>query len=142
MIIPSSLDWWILTVAHLVGGDRAVAEDLNQETWLEALDGIDQCDATRGSFRNWLFGIARKRVALHYRRRALAGNATSFSDQSGESAELGDIYVLPEDVLEQVLQGGLGAPVGTGPVVHDAAAAVAVPVHDLAIARADVFGDE
>jgi hypothetical protein len=58
-------------VFHLVGRDRAVAEDLNQETWLEALDGIDQCDADRGTFRNWLFGIARKRVALHYRRRAL-----------------------------------------------------------------------
>ena len=89
-------------VFHLVGGDRAVAEDLNQETWLEALDGIDQCDATRGSFRNWLFGIARRRVALYYRRRALAGNATSFSGQFEEAAELGDISVLPKDVLEQV----------------------------------------
>jgi RNA polymerase sigma-70 factor (ECF subfamily) len=64
-------------VFHLVGGDRTVAEDLNQETWLEALNRIGQCDATRGSFRNWLFGIARKRVALHYRRRVLAGNPTS-----------------------------------------------------------------
>ena len=89
-------------VFHLVGGDRAVAEDLNQETWLEALDGIEQCDAARGSFRNWLFGIARKRVALHYRRRALAGNPTSLSDQFGEAAESGEISVLPEDVLEQV----------------------------------------
>jgi RNA polymerase sigma-70 factor (ECF subfamily) len=89
-------------VFHLVGGDRAVAEDLNQETWLKALDGIDQCDATRGSFRNWLFGIARKRVALHYRRRAVAGNPTSLSDQFGETAELGDNSVLPKDVLEQV----------------------------------------
>ena len=30
-------------VFHLVGGDRAVAEDLNQETWLAAMDGIDHC---------------------------------------------------------------------------------------------------
>ncbi len=89
-------------VFHLVGGDRTVAEDLNQETWLEALNCIDQCDADRGSFRNWLFGIARKRVALHYRRRALAGHATSFRGQFEESAEWGDISVLPEDVLEQV----------------------------------------
>src|SRR3990172_12838076 len=89
-------------VFHLVGGERVIAEDLNQETWLEALDGIDQCDATRGRFRNWLFGIARKRVALHYRRRALAGNPTSLSDQFGEAAEWGDISVLPKDVLEQV----------------------------------------
>jgi len=89
-------------VFHLVGGDRAVAEDLNQETWLEALDGIDQCDATRGSFRNWLFGIARKRVALHYRRRALIGNPMSLCGQFEEVAELGDSSILPEDVLEQV----------------------------------------
>jgi RNA polymerase sigma-70 factor (ECF subfamily) len=89
-------------VFHLVGGDRTVAEDLNQETWLEALDGIDQCDTVQGSFRNWLFGIARKRVALHYRRRALAGNPTSLSDQFGKAAELGDNSVMPEDVLEQV----------------------------------------
>ncbi len=91
-------------VFHVVGGDRTVAEDLNQETWLEALDGIDQCDATRGSFRNWLFGIARKRVAMHYRRRALAGNATSFSGPIEESVELGETSVLPQDVLEQVEQ--------------------------------------
>lgn len=89
-------------VFHLVGGDPAVAEDLNQETWLEALDGIEQCDATRGSFRNWLFGIARRRVALYYRRRALAGNQTWLADQSGEAAKPGDFSVLPEDVLEQV----------------------------------------
>jgi RNA polymerase sigma-70 factor (ECF subfamily) len=89
-------------VFHLVGGDRAVAEDLNQETWLEAVDGIDQCDATRGSFRNWLFGIARNRVAIHYRRRAMAGNPTLLSDPFEESAELEDISLLPEDVLEQV----------------------------------------
>ena len=89
-------------VFHLVGGDRTVAEDLNQETWLEAMDAIDHCDATRGNFRNWLFGIARKRVALHYRRRTLAGNPAPLGDQFEESAELEDISVLPEDVLEQV----------------------------------------
>ena len=91
-------------VFHLVGGDRMVAEDLNQETWLEALNGIDQCNAAQGSFRNWLFGIARKRVAMYYRRRALAGNPASLGDPFGEAAASGDISVLPEDVLEQVEQ--------------------------------------
>jgi RNA polymerase sigma-70 factor, ECF subfamily len=89
-------------VFHLVGGDRAVAEDLNQETWLEALDGIDLCNAAQGSFRNWLFGIARKRVALHYRRGTLAGNPRSLCGQFEELAELGKGSILPEDVLEQV----------------------------------------
>jgi RNA polymerase sigma-70 factor, ECF subfamily len=94
-------------VFHLVRGDRAVAEDLNQEVWLEAVGGINQCDATRGSFRDWLFGIARKRVALHYRRRALAANPTLLADQSAESAKGGDCSVLPEDMLEQVERGSV-----------------------------------
>ena len=88
-------------VFHLVGGNRALAEDLNQEIWLEAMDGIDQCDATRGNFRNWLFGIARRRVALHFRRSAMVGQGKSLGDQA---AELGDISTLPEDVLEHVEQ--------------------------------------
>jgi RNA polymerase sigma-70 factor, ECF subfamily len=91
-------------VFHLVGGDRTVAQDLTQEAWLEAVDGIDQCDETRGSFRNWLFGIARKRVALHFRRRALAGPPSSLSGSYVEAIELADTSVLPEDVLEQVEQ--------------------------------------
>ncbi len=89
-------------VFHLVGGDRGVAEDLNQEIWLEAMDRIDHCDAARGSFRNWLFGIARRRVALHYRRRALAGNPTSLAGQPEQPAKPGDSSILPEDVREQV----------------------------------------
>ncbi len=89
-------------VFHLVGGQRTIAEDLNQETWLEAMDGIDNCNAALGSFRNWLFGVARKRVALHYRRRALAGNPTLLGDQVAGMAELGGDSILPEDVLEQL----------------------------------------
>lgn len=91
-------------VFHLVGGDRTVAQDLTQEAWLEAVDGIGHCDAARGSFRNWLFGIARKRVALHFRRRALAGSASSLSGSYVEAIELADISSLPEEALEQVEQ--------------------------------------
>jgi RNA polymerase sigma-70 factor, ECF subfamily len=91
-------------VFHLVGSDRAAAEDLNQETWLEAIDGIDRFKAAKGSLRNWLFGIARRRVALHYRRRALAANKTLLGEQFTEAIELGTNLILPEDVLQQVEQ--------------------------------------
>jgi RNA polymerase sigma-70 factor, ECF subfamily len=94
-------------VFHLVGSNRAVAEDLNQEVWLEALNGIDRCDATQGSFRNWLFGIARKRVALYYRCRASAGNAKPLGSHCHEAATLPDASILPEDVLEQVERASL-----------------------------------
>ncbi len=53
---------------HLVGGDRAVAEDVNQEVWLLAIEQIDTFDPGRGDFREWLLGIARHR-ALRRRRR-------------------------------------------------------------------------
>ncbi|MGW8258263.1 MAG: RNA polymerase sigma factor [Thermoguttaceae bacterium] len=89
-------------VFHLVGGNRMLAEDLNQETWLEALDGIERCNAAQGGFRNWIFGIARNRVALHYRRGASAGKFVSHNGQFEESAQVENIPILPEDVLEQV----------------------------------------
>jgi RNA polymerase sigma-70 factor (ECF subfamily) len=49
-------------VYHLVGGDRAVAEDVNQEVWLIAIEQIDRFDPVRGEFRDWLLGIARHRA--------------------------------------------------------------------------------
>ena len=88
-------------IFHLVGGDRAIAEDLNQETWLEAIDGIGRLDAAQGSFRNWLFGIARRRVALHYRR-ASAKKSTVSGDPVESLAECDVRSILPEDVMEQM----------------------------------------
>jgi RNA polymerase sigma-70 factor (ECF subfamily) len=57
-------------VYHLVGGDREVAEDINQEVWLLAIERFDQFDAGRGRFRDWLLGIARHRALRHHRRAA------------------------------------------------------------------------
>jgi len=47
-------------------GDRDVAEDMLQETFLAALRNADRFDPSR-SFLSWLFGIAHKRVIDHYR---------------------------------------------------------------------------
>ena len=91
-------------VFHLVGGNRTLAEDLNQETWLEAVDGIDRCDAAQGNFRTWLFGIARKRVAMYFRRHALIGKAVPLRDEIEESVLSADASVLPEDMLERAEQ--------------------------------------
>jgi RNA polymerase sigma-70 factor (ECF subfamily) len=87
-------------VFHLCRGDRAAAEDLTQETWLEAIESIHDCDSARGSFRNWLLGIARRRVALYFRRRAGRKDFHLLGDFTEEDPEAGAI--LPLDVLEQV----------------------------------------
>ena len=55
-------------IAHLLHGDRAAAEEIHQNTWLAALSGIAAFDVERGELRAWIFGIARRQVALHFRR--------------------------------------------------------------------------
>ena len=86
-------------VFHLSGNDRVVAEELTQEAWLEAVASIDRCDPARGCFRNWLLGIARRRVALHFRQRAGRKELRLLDDGM---EELETSAILPQDVLEQV----------------------------------------
>jgi RNA polymerase sigma-70 factor (ECF subfamily) len=94
-------------VFHLLGGNRTLAEEMAQETWLEALHGIACCDPARGPFRHWLFGIARRRVALHYRRQAVRGRMVPLGEQAGELGELSDRTLLPPDVVEQIERGSV-----------------------------------
>jgi RNA polymerase sigma-70 factor (ECF subfamily) len=49
-------------------GDVQDAQDLTSQTFLAALESIHKYDG-RGSFGGWLFGIARHKIADHYRRR-------------------------------------------------------------------------
>ena len=53
---------------NLTGGDRLVCEDLNQETWLAAIDSIEDFDPQRGNLKSWVFGIARNKAMQHLRR--------------------------------------------------------------------------
>jgi RNA polymerase sigma-70 factor (ECF subfamily) len=72
-----------------------LAEDIHQETWAEAIDHIDSFASDRGDLRGWILGIARRRVALHYRRRAVESTADSKQLPRDQS-------LLPEDVAARV----------------------------------------
>jgi RNA polymerase sigma-70 factor, ECF subfamily len=63
-------------VYHLTGGDIALAEEIHQEVWLAALEGIERFDVRSGRFRDWLMGIARHRVSRHFRGMARVSYAT------------------------------------------------------------------
>ncbi len=54
--------------ARLMGPVSAEVADVVQETFLAAARSAGSFDASRGSLWVWLSGIARKQVALHYRR--------------------------------------------------------------------------
>lgn len=55
-------------VARLSGGDRGGVADVVQETFLAAARSAGRFDPKRGSLWTWLWGIARKQLAMHRRR--------------------------------------------------------------------------
>jgi RNA polymerase sigma-70 factor (ECF subfamily) len=83
-----------------------VADDLFQETWLAAIDQISQFDAARGELRGWLFGIARRRVALYWRQR-MARDAVAIAVDGAVVTESPDGGQLPDEVLEHVERGAV-----------------------------------
>ncbi len=88
-------------VHHLLEGDRKACEDLNQEVWLQAISSIRGFDPGRGELRDWLFGIARLQVALHFRRLSTANESVVVD--SSESIELADTaLLLPQEVMERL----------------------------------------
>jgi RNA polymerase sigma-70 factor (ECF subfamily) len=84
----------------LTGGDRLVCEDLNQETWLAAIDSIKDFDPQRGDLKSWVFGIARNKAIQHLRR-AYRDRATEHvSLPADEPLDNSASAALPSTVLE------------------------------------------
>ena len=66
-IAPSLVVWASIRLPRSLHY-RLDPEDLVQETWFRALNSLPSFDATRGSFRAWVFGIATKTLANELRR--------------------------------------------------------------------------
>ena len=90
-------------VFRLVRGDPQTAADVFQDTWLDAISHIGQFDPKRGELHWWLFGIARRRVALHWRQR-LARGGTAAAARAEIPVEVLDGAVVPDDVIEHLEQ--------------------------------------
>jgi RNA polymerase sigma-70 factor, ECF subfamily len=88
-------------IMHLVRRDQRLAEELHQETWLAALDGIDGFEPQRGEFSAWLFAIARNVVVNHYRRAARQSRERPFEAYVNKSIVQSD-GVLPPEILENL----------------------------------------
>lgn len=71
-------------------GEREIAEDLMQETFLAALRNAEQFDANR-NFLSWLFGIAHKRTIDYFRHVKVENDHREDTDRSvGSKIELPD----------------------------------------------------
>ncbi len=81
-------------VYHLLGGDRSLAEDVNQEVWLLAIEQFDRFDPGRGKFRDWILGIGRHRALRRHRRGVVAGSDEYFDGPA--------TLLSPPDLLEEV----------------------------------------
>ncbi len=70
--------------ARTFGADDALAEEIVQETWLGALQGIDRFEG-RSSLKTWLFGILKHQAR---RRSARERRMVPFSSLAGDDGAL------------------------------------------------------
>jgi len=90
-------------VHYRVGGNRAVAEDLVQDTFLTALERLAAFDG-RASLHTWLCGIAKNKIRAQRRRaRPVAiEDVLAEADPEIEAILMAvDRAPLPDDVLER-----------------------------------------
>jgi RNA polymerase sigma-70 factor (ECF subfamily) len=77
-------------IRRTLGGAHAdAAEDLHQETWVSISKSAAAFDPRKGSFRAWLFTIARHKVWDHFRRQNVAVLASAREDAAMMVADPG-----------------------------------------------------
>jgi RNA polymerase sigma-70 factor (ECF subfamily) len=87
----------------LLLGDVEAAEDIVVETMAAAAKDIRRFDPGRSSLSAWLYGIARRRVAMELRRRKRLKSPPPWAQLSMEEAdELGDKRDESDAVLERL----------------------------------------
>ena len=92
-------------IARLMGYDCPAVADVAQETFLAAARSAKNFDPRRGSLWTWLWGIARKQIALYYRKQnpkvVLTRAKKWWSSLDGEKTDWIDSKVdAPSEILE------------------------------------------
>jgi len=70
-----------------------VADDLVAETWLAAAKGFATFEGDADHFRAWLFVIARRQIANHYRTRGRRPDLVALTDQAPPSAAADELAI-------------------------------------------------
>ncbi len=86
-------------VARRIGAESADVADVVQETFLAAARSAGSYDPCRGSLWMWLGGIARKQVALHFRRQKRHDRIKSVDQQPGVASEQLDRWLQGREEL-------------------------------------------
>jgi RNA polymerase sigma-70 factor (ECF subfamily) len=92
--------WFVTAIALRILGDRELAEEVVQDTFLRSWHHIDSYDPSRGRVVSWLLGIARNRAidilrSRSHQARRREGNSLSDAMPS-DGAEFPDVLALRE----------------------------------------------
>jgi RNA polymerase sigma-70 factor (ECF subfamily) len=77
-------------------GDRSLAEDAFQETWIKVMNGIESYDRTAGTFRAWVSRIAHNAAIDRLRRETRHTNAAELDAPIDDQGNTG-IEILATD---------------------------------------------
>jgi RNA polymerase sigma-70 factor (ECF subfamily) len=86
----------LVRLAQVFVGSPAVAEEVAQETWLAALEGIGRFEG-RSSVRSWLFSIAANRARTRGQREARTAAFSSLQPEDEDAPAVDPSRFLPED---------------------------------------------
>lgn len=92
-------------ISRLVGNDSTVVADIIQETFLAAARSARNFDPSRGSLRVWLWTIAKRQIALYYRKQKPGTGLNQarqwWAELDGEKIDWIDARAdVPSDILQ------------------------------------------
>lgn len=87
---------------RMMSGDRALAEDLVQETFLRVLTAVQQYQHPR-PFKPWLYAIATNLARNHYKRADTRHTDSVDDDLEGEDGDVPEDVLLARDEVQAVI---------------------------------------